>query len=220
LDYLSDKYGVTIRIDPAAFARFGVTKPYEIEDQLVRVMAGRNLTSADVLREVLAQVPPIGTEELSITYAVKGARIAIVPEYKIPYARTLAKESEETPLISYFMLENQVEGGPTSLDCTNQPLIDVLRELADDTGANIVLDDRAKEKGQTPVTVSLQNVRLFTALRVIADMADLQPTTIGNVYYVTTKENADRLHRQEWLKRPAGSPAGSAATSSPKPGGK
>jgi hypothetical protein len=35
------------------------------------------------------------------------------------------------------------------------------------------------------------------AVRVIADMVDLQPVTMENIYYVTTKENAERLRRQE-----------------------
>jgi RNA polymerase sigma factor (sigma-70 family) len=207
---LSDKFGVTIRIDPAACARFGMEKPFDIYDQPVRLPVVRGLTLGQVLHDVLAQlrntkengtVPPL-------TFKVKGTHIVIVPAYMIPFPRTLRSEGDDVQtLLNPDIVEDQVQGDPVSVDAQGKPLIDVLRELGDATGANIVLDNRVTEKGQTPVSATLQNVRLLTTLRVIADMADLQPTTLGNVYYVTTKENADRLFRQEWLKPAPGTAA-------------
>jgi RNA polymerase sigma factor (sigma-70 family) len=202
LEYLSDKYSVAIRIDPGAMSRFHIDKPYAIGDMPVSLPVTRSMTLGQVLHDVLAQVKD--NEMPPITYKVKGAQIVIVPAYMIPGTRAGHQEGDErTPTINPDIVEEQVEGDPVSVEVQNKPLAEVLHELADSTGSNIVLDGRQKEKGQTPVTITLQNVRLFTALRVIADMADLQPTTIGNVYYVTDKANAERLYRQEWLLRPA-----------------
>ena len=46
------------------------------------------------------------------------------------------------------------------------------------------------------------NVPVDTAVRVLADMADLQPAFLDNVIYVTTRENAKRLE-QDSKKRDA-----------------
>src|SRR5262245_64298553 len=61
------------------------------------------------------------------------------------------------------------------------------------TGANIVLDPRceAGDKKAT-ITVTLSDVRLYDALRVIADLAELKMVYAGNIYYVTTPANAAR----------------------------
>src|SRR5262249_19845911 len=76
------------------------------------------------------------------------------------------------------------------------------------------------EFGKTTVTATMQNVRLFTALKVLADMADLQPVVIGNVYYVTGRANAERLEVKEWPQpepaEPVIPPAGPAQPPVPK----
>jgi hypothetical protein len=210
LELVSDKFHVTIRIDPEACARYAIDQPFQLYQQQVQLPVVRGLTVGEVLHDLLAQVRP------AVTYAVKGTQITIAPPYMIPFPRTLAKEGEDyQPILNPDVVEEQVQGEPVTVEYKNKPLAEALRELADSTGANIVLDNRVEEKGQTPITVSLQNVRLFTALRVLADMADLQPTTLGNVYYVTTKENAERLYKQEWLKPAPGTPAKKAPPATP-----
>jgi type II secretory pathway component HofQ len=129
---------------------------------------------------------------------VKGSQVVIVPPYLVPFYRTLGGKLAEQPLLNPNILEEQVQGEPVNVDYKDTPLADVLRDIADSTGTNIVLDPRLKENGKTPITATLQNVRLFTALKVLADMADLQPVVIGNVYYVTSRPNAERLEFKEW----------------------
>lgn len=40
------------------------------------------------------------------------------------------------------------------------------------------------------LTITLNDVRLYDALRVLADMAELKMVYVGNMYYITTPENA------------------------------
>jgi type II secretory pathway component GspD/PulD (secretin) len=78
-----------------------------------------------------------------------------------------------------------------NVSAERKPLADILAELRKQTGANIVLDPRCEtQEKKAGLTVSLNDVRLYDALRVIADMAELKLVYAGNVYYVTTPANA------------------------------
>ena len=52
------------------------------------------------------------------------------------------------------------------------------------------------EKGKFPVTASLLNVPVDSAVLILAEMAELKPVLIDRVIYVTTPENATRLRRE------------------------
>src|SRR5262249_1285354 len=76
----------------------------------------------------------------------------------------------------------------------------VLRELADECEFSIVLDGRVEDKAKAVVSGRFQNTPLDTAVRLLADMADLKPFLVDNVLYVTSKENAALLEEQELKK--------------------
>ena len=78
-----------------------------------------------------------------------------------------------------------------------RPLAEALEELADATGFNIVLDPRVGDKAKASLTASLKGVPLETAVRVLADMADLKPVLLDNVFYVTTRANAAVLQAEQ-----------------------
>jgi len=73
------------------------------------------------------------------------------------------------------------------------PLEDAVKELADQSGFNVVLDNKAGNKTKTPLTARMLNTPLDTALRLLADMADMAVVHLDNVLYVTAKENAAAL---------------------------
>src|SRR5439155_3331146 len=93
--------------------------------------------------------------------------------------RALTGASKESPL---FPLVHLV--------ARRQPLEDVLEELSESARANVVLDTRASDNAKKPITARLANVPLDNAVRLLADMAGLKAVQVGNVLYVTTKENA------------------------------
>jgi hypothetical protein len=196
LELLSDKFNVTIRIDLEALRRYRVEQPFQLYDQPVRLPVVRGLTLGEVLHDVLAQVRLDGGGP--VTFLVKGSQIVIVPPYMVPFTRTVGGKLGEQPLLNPDVIEEQIQGDVVAVEYQGIPLADALRELADSTGTNIVLDPRHKELGKTPVTATMQNVRLYTALKVLADMAELQPVVIGNVYYLTSPANAERLEVKEW----------------------
>jgi hypothetical protein len=78
------------------------------------------------------------------------------------------------------------------------PLTEVMQRLSDMTGATVLLDPRLHEKAQTPITADFRgDVPLESALRAVADMADLRIVLLieGGVY-VTTPANAEALEKQ------------------------
>jgi hypothetical protein len=91
------------------------------------------------------------------------------------------------------------------------PLAEALKELADYSDFNVVLDDRVADKAKTAVSARLANVPLDTAVRMLADTADLKPVLMDNTLYVTTRENAERLQKElpkPRKRQPGGLPLG------------
>jgi hypothetical protein len=80
-----------------------------------------------------------------------------------------------------------------SVDFESTPLQTALRQLARQTAANLIVDARAAKDAQNPVSLKLDDVSLEVAVQLLADMAGLRPVRVGNVLYVTTKNNATEL---------------------------
>ncbi len=76
-----------------------------------------------------------------------------------------------------------------------RPLDEALKELADQSGYNVVLDTATAEKGKTPMTVKMYNVPLDTAVRLLASMAGLRLVQLDNVLFITTREGAEALEK-------------------------
>ena len=83
----------------------------------------------------------------------------------------------------------------------NVPLTKAVRDLARSHGGNVVVDVRAVKEAGTMVTAEFSNVPLDTAVSLLADMADLMAVEVGNVIYVTTKENGRALQLKQEQRR-------------------
>lgn len=110
------------------------------------------------------------------------------------------------------------------VDCDGTDFASAMRQLAADTGANIVLDPRLGERAKKPVTLKLEDVPLETAVRLLAEVADLRAVRMNNVLYVTTGERARTLREDAdgpTPPPPAGPffPGGGDAVPLPVPGG-
>ncbi|MBX9625865.1 MAG: hypothetical protein K2X82_18845 [Gemmataceae bacterium] len=73
------------------------------------------------------------------------------------------------------------------------PFAAAVKKLAAGTGANVVLDPRLKDRADTPVALKLDDVPLETAVRLLAEVADLRAVRLNNVLFVTTRERAEKL---------------------------
>lgn len=178
---IADDFKVTIRFNRQALSQRANLGLDVFEKTEISLPETKEVSLRQVLRELLAQVP----SETPLTFVVRGNQIVIEPQ--VNEGELLSDDPKEPPLVLRELV---------SVTAEEKPLREVLRDLADNTGANIVLDSRLREQAQAPVTVSLQNVPLVTAVRLLADMAEVRTVIMDNVLYVTTVENAAKLERE------------------------
>ncbi len=178
LEFISDRYDVTILVDTQAFKAEGIDA---IEEMPVRLPKMVGVKLSTVLRLLLAQI--------NATYLIRSQHIEIT---------TLKRARPE------FWTGTERNLAPTvNVEFEKCPLHEALQELSDSSGISIVVDGRAGDKAKNSVTATLNNVPIDTAVLILADMADLRPVALDNVLYVTTKENAEFLRaRQESFVKP------------------
>jgi hypothetical protein len=80
-----------------------------------------------------------------------------------------------------------------SVDCDGTQFATAAKQLAADTGVNLVIDPRLGDKANKAVTLKLDDVPLETAVRLLAEVADLGTVRMSNVLFVTTTERAEKL---------------------------
>lgn len=77
-----------------------------------------------------------------------------------------------------------------TVDCDGTTFATAAKQLALDTGANVVVDPRLGKLADKPITLKLEDVPLETAVRLLAEVADLRAVRSSNVLFITT---ADRV---------------------------
>jgi hypothetical protein len=176
LDKLNKLYDVTFDINEKAFKFENVMDvaktPITAENS---IPAMKNVRLSQVLDKLVSRIPvPSGG-----TYLVYGDHIEIT-----------------TGIFREAMVWGNYNGPKLPLvhvRLEKCPLEDAVKELAEQSEFNVILDNRAGDKAKTPVTAKFLNTPLDTAVRLLADMADLRSVHLDNVLYVTTKENAAAL---------------------------
>jgi hypothetical protein len=164
--FFSERFMLAILIDTEAFK----DELSILEPEAMRVKLPKMV---DVpLREVLRLV----CDQVHGAIAQQGMIVWVVPKSRV-LPRLLKQEVDVT-------FEKR------SLD-------DALRELTSRTGFSVVLDEnRAGERAKTPVTAKLWGVALESAVRILADQADLKTVVVDKMLYVTTPENAEALREE------------------------
>jgi hypothetical protein len=183
IGYIYDNFGgVRLEVNEDAFAIAGA-KDVQLTPIAERPLPRmRNVTVSTVLRKILTEVSK--KQNVSVTWIVRGDVVEITT------VDAVRKE----------FYPGRLEGPFPPLvhaDIEKLALADALKLLGDQTGGNVVLDVRAGEKGKTPVTARFSNVPLDTAVRLLADMADLRSVEVEGVLYVTSKENATALRKEQ-----------------------
>src|SRR5262245_28130487 len=80
-----------------------------------------------------------------------------------------------------------------SVDCDRTAFAAAVKQLAADNGANVVIDPRLGDKANKAVSLKLEDVPLETAVRLLAEVADLSTIRMSNVLFITTHERAEKL---------------------------
>lgn len=177
LAYLSDRFEMNFLIDQSLKSDIALE---DRESTKIRLMKLPGVRLDTVLKQV--------TDQLNATYLVypDHIRIVSIPQMIRETGQKADDDNEGIDLAAFVRHKPLVH-----LALDGKPLDAALKEVADATGANIVLAPHAKDKGRAPITVKMTNVPVDAAVRTLADMADLKMTVQANVYYVTTKERVE-----------------------------
>jgi hypothetical protein len=180
LRILASRYELNFDVNEAAFKLDQVSDPLKVEIATpTPISEMKNVTLETALRKILARVP-------SASGAVLMVRRDLV-EITTGEAQRLE-------------VWGQGYTGPrlplVHVSLNKRPLDEALNHLAEQSQFNVVLDRRAGEKATTTVTARFRNVPLDTAVRLLAEMADLRSVHLDNVLFVTTKAHAASLEKQ------------------------
>jgi RNA polymerase sigma factor (sigma-70 family) len=185
MDFLSDRYDLTILINPVGFPEEVDGK--SIEKQPIQLPRMRGIPLGDVLRWLVEQV--------NGAYVIRSYYIEITtPERINPGAWTKEGfDRRKVPTVGATFQQ--------------RPLGEALSEIVHLTGINVVLDTNhlSAEQAKTVITAQFDNVPIDSAVRVVADMADLRPVALDGVLYVTTRERAQALE-QDRVRQPVKKP--------------
>jgi RNA polymerase sigma factor (sigma-70 family) len=154
-----------------------------------------------ILKKVLARVPsPSGA-----TFVIRKDHIEITTTQAI---RTELGIAEDRPLLPLVYEEFEDKALPAAL-----------KALASASGMSVVLDGQAAPDKGVKVTADFHNVPVDTAVRVLADMAELGMVRLDNVLYVTTREKAKQLQAEQKpvAATPKAAPSKSDKKDEPKP---
>jgi hypothetical protein len=186
LTELAKIHGILFDVNERAFEEEGVKDvlrvPVVPDGKPLPAMKG--VTLDHLLRKILTRIPV----QSGATYINRGDSIEIMTGlHRAAELHLDPSRYGQLPVVT--------------ANIAKQPLEGALKELVKESGFNIVLDVRAKEKADANVAGDFANVPLDTAVRILADMADLKPVLLDNVLYVTTKENAKALQEEYQQRR-------------------
>lgn len=177
LEFLGDRYDLTLIINTAAFKTIGMEK---VEDSAVALPKLVGIKLETVLQMLLSQVA--STDGVKATYRILPDHIEITTELDTCPEAWQGKHRGKRAIPS------------VSADFDRLPLDRCLDRLAALTGINVVLDkSRAREAGSKSITTRFNNVPVDTAVLLLTNMAGLEPVALDNVLYVTTRENVATL---------------------------
>jgi RNA polymerase sigma factor (sigma-70 family) len=196
-EQLSKLHDVTFRLDVGQLRRIGVaggTNPY---DTKVDIDVVKGLSVRDVLQEVIDQLTP-AADSVRLGIHVRRQQVIITQAFTPATAPGSYKTAggEFQKFVDDKEIVNTLYGPTVSVAVEQKPLAEVVAQLRESTGANIVVDSRVREKFAGPVTLTANDARLMTVLKIAGDMCDVAPAVVDNVYYLTSKDNAERLTKE------------------------
>jgi RNA polymerase sigma factor (sigma-70 family) len=180
LQQFARTFAVSFEIEEIAFKMEGQPEVLKTEVTKINPLPPMRTALGNVLRKVLDRVE--GTS--GATYIVRGGYIEITTIAALRAELGIAEDRPLLPLVSE--------------DLEKVSLPTAFLRVAKASGMNVVLDPRALSAEDAKLTVNarLANVPVDTAVRILANMADLQMVRLDNVLYVTTPKRASQLQAE------------------------
>jgi hypothetical protein len=84
-----------------------------------------------------------------------------------------------------------------SVDAQGVSVSKVLRQLADETGVNVMIDQRVEKQAEREITAQFDDVPVDSAVRLVSEVASLKAMQVDNVLLITTPEHAEKIRHEE-----------------------
>jgi hypothetical protein len=154
-----------------------------------------------VLDRVTLAQSGVDPDQMTVSLKLKDVKVrsalrSLLTPYNLNYAilgDTVLVSTDEVAMLRQVRQR-------VSIDLEKIELGKALRQLARETGTNLILDTRVAKDGQAPVTLQMEDVPLETAVRLMAEMVNLKPVRVGNTLFVTSKANATELRNDPDLQ--------------------
>ncbi len=125
---------------------------------------GKDVKAKSALRSVLGQ--------FNLGYAIVGENVVVTTD----------------EMAMYRQMRQRV-----NIDYESAEFATAIRQLARETGTNLIIDARSIKEAKGAVTLQLEDVPLETAVRLMSEMVGLKPVRVGNVMFICSKAAAADL---------------------------
>lgn len=178
LRFMEKELGLLTVIDSSAYRDFGGDmKLSEYREQKLTLPRMTNQPSTVVLQTLLDETR-VGNQSVPSTFLVRRGTLVIVPK---DYLQNAASRIQ----VSYGS-----DGKETNLE-------EALQTLADDSGISIILDNRMLEKARDcKVKVNFRNLKLISAVKLLAGMAEMSAINIDGALYVSNPEFCKQMEEE------------------------
>lgn len=187
---LGEKHNVTIRFDPMAHCCASNQSVNVYNDKNIILPSVTGLTLKDVLDELCMHY----ADECKFGLRVRGRQILIGDFFHPPTAPGSYKfGNAHWLMIADDKIAHLLYGPTVNIAVDDKDLQEIVSILREQSGANIAIDPLIKAAAETKLSLTLNDTKMLTVLKIASDMCDVAPAVIDNVFYITTKEKAARI---------------------------
>lgn len=188
LELLTGRYGITFEINERAFQYDGVMDAGRTEITSSNLIRPMKASLATVLKTILARIPATSRA----MYVLRKDHVEITTTM---FFKAELGSKETDPVAEEMVIPLELALVWDAFEDT--PVSRVLQRIADANDFNVVMDPRVAKRLQTKATAQFNNVPVDTAVRLLANMADVSMVRLDNVLYLTTEENAKHLREEQ-----------------------
>jgi len=84
-----------------------------------------------------------------------------------------------------------------NVDAQGVALSKVLQRMADETGVNVLIDQRVEKQAERTVTAQFDDVPVDSAVRLVCEVASLKAMQVDNVLLITSPGHAAKIRKEE-----------------------
>lgn len=192
---LQEKYGLPLVLDPSLAT--GDNEP--LEKKPIKLPKLTDVPTDAVLRLVCDQVNGMFLVEpghirlVSSTIGLLESGVWVIKKPDAALGDDPATEESPLPVDQRPKYQPAIFRAIVSASYKNKSVSEIVEDIAESTGANVILAPQVAEKARQAISVRFNNTPVEVAVRTLCEMTDLGVIEDTNVLIVTTKERATEV---------------------------